>query len=128
MLGQEYRFGKITLTGSLQWIVHASVNQNPAGFFILPSISAVASPGMGLWDRDESPPPVVSKTNFYIFLNLLRKLGGGGGLGCCHYKRLNCFLTLEILRYIKLADCMLIHKLDGCCNTTLTPFTHRIAW
>ena len=42
---------------------------------------------------DESPP-VVSKANFEIFLNLLRKLGGGGG--CCHYKRLNCFLYVLI--------------------------------
>ena len=40
---------------------------------------------------DESP--VVSKTNFEIFLNLVRKLGGGG---CCHYKRVNCFLCVLI--------------------------------
>ena len=36
----------------------------------------MASPGRGLGDES---PPVVSKTNFEIFLNLLRKLGGGGG-------------------------------------------------
>ncbi len=64
---------------------------------------------------------------------------------CFQYKSVSCLflyvlialrdslteirLSLNVLRYIKLADCMLIHKLDGCCNTTVTPFTpSRIAW
>ena len=53
-----------------------------------------------LWRRqggdwgDKSPPPVVSKTNFDIFLNLLRKLEGGAlqktelflvCINCSHY-------------------------------------------
>ncbi len=37
---------------------------------------SVASPG-GDWEQH--PPPVVSKSNFEIFLDLLRKLRGGGG-------------------------------------------------
>ena len=38
-------------------------------------VSGVAREGTGV---DESPPPVVLKTNFEIFLNLKRKVGGGG--------------------------------------------------
>ena len=93
---------------------------------MLNAIMSVSSPGRGL--GNESPPPGCFKNQFCDFPKSTQKVGGGGGEGgCCHYKRLNCFLYVLIaLRnplnskrpsLYKNVDCVLIHKINGCCNT-----------
>ena len=54
--------------------------------------SGVAREGTG--GGASPPPPVFSKTNFDIFLNLLRKLGGrGGGAGMLPLQKTELFLV-----------------------------------